>query len=181
MSRSRGEEARVVERARIVLGCLEGKEIQQVATQSGASIPTVSKWRKRYAQSGIAGLRDLPRSGKPSTYDAGFRDRVLAPLEQPPPPGLGRWDGREVARALGASVHAVWRLLRREGIYLQRLRTWCVSTDSEFAPKAVEVVGLYLNPPWHALDGVEEKSPTSTPSSACPATWKPIAGRRCGP
>ena len=50
-----------------------------------------------------------------------------------------------------ASVHAVWRALRREGIYLQRLRTWCVSTDPEFAPKAAEVVGLYLNPPLNAL------------------------------
>ena len=157
MSRSRKEETRMVERARIVLACLEGKEIQQVARQTGASIPTVSKWRKRFAQAGVAGLRDLPRSGKPPTYDAAFRDRVLALLEQPPA-GLGQWDGPEVARVLGASVHAVWRLLRREGIYLQRLRTWCVSTDPEFAPKAAEVVGLYLNPPLNALVlSVDEK------------------------
>jgi transposase len=63
-----------------------------------------------------------------------------------------------VAEKLGASVHAVWRLLRREGIYLQRLRTWCVSTDPEFAPKAAEIVGLYLNPPLNALVlSVDEK------------------------
>src|SRR5664279_1974029 len=151
ISRSRKEETRMVERARIVLACLEGKEIQQVARETGASVPTISKWRKRFAQDGVRGLRDQPRSGKPPTYDAAFRDRVLALLEQPPPAGLGHWDGREVAQALGASVHAVWRLLRREGIYLQRLRTWCVSTDPEFAPKAAEVVGLYLNPPLNAL------------------------------
>jgi len=158
MSRSRKEESRMVERACIVLACVEGKEIQQVARETGASIPTVSKWRKRFAQAGLAGLRDQPRSGKPPTYDAGFRDRVLALLEQTPPAGLGHWDGREVARELGASVHAVWRLLRREGIYLQRLRTWCVSTDPEFAPKAAEVVGLYLNPPLNALVlSVDEK------------------------
>lgn len=158
MSRSRKEESRMVERACIVLACVEGKEIQQVARETGASIPTVSKWRKRFAQAGLAGLRDQPRSGKPPTYDAGFRDRVLALLEQTPPAGLGHWDGREVARELGASVHAVWRLLRREGIYLQRLRTWCVSTDPEFAPNAAEVVGLYLNPPLNALVlSVDEK------------------------
>jgi transposase len=158
MSRSRKEETRMVERARMVLACLEGKEIQQVAQETGASIPTVSKWRKRFAQNGIAGLRDQPRSGKPPTYDAAFRERVLALLEQTPPAGVGRWDGREVARVLNASVHAVWRLLRREGIYLQRLRTWCVSTDPEFAPKAAEVVGLYLNPPLNALVlSVDEK------------------------
>src|SRR6202030_1123645 len=57
-----------------------------------------------------------------------------------------------------ASVHAVWRGLRKEGIYLQRLRTWCVSTDPEFAAKAAEVVGLYLNPPLNALViSVDEK------------------------
>jgi len=148
----------MVERARMVLGCLQGKEIRQVARETGASIPTVSKWRRRFAQDGVPGLHDRPRSGKPPTYDATFRDRVLALLEQPPPAGLGQWDGHAVAQALGASVHAVWRLLRREGIYLQRLRTWCVSTDPEFAPKAAEVVGLYLNPPLNALVlSVDEK------------------------
>ena len=158
MSRSRREEARMVERARIVLACLEGKEVQQVARERGASIPTVSKWRRRFAQNGVNGLRDRPRSGKPAKYDAHFRDRVLALLEQPPPKGLSHWDGRAVAEAVGASVHAVWRVLRRQGIYLQRWRTWCVSTDPEFAPKAAEVVGLYLNPPINAIVlSVDEK------------------------
>jgi transposase len=148
----------MVERARIVLACLEGKEIQHVAREVGTSIPTVSKWRRRFAQSGMNGLRDRARSGKPATYGSAFRDRVLTLLEQSPPAGLAQWDGRSVAEALGASVHAVWRLLRREGIYLQRLRTWCVSTDPEFAPKAAEVVGLYLNPPLNALVlSVDEK------------------------
>jgi transposase len=151
INRGRTQEARMVERARIILACLEGKEIQQVAHDVGASIPTVSKWRRRFAQHGLAGLQDRPRSGKPITYDAAFRDRVLALLEQPPPQGLSHWDGPTVASTLKASVHAVWRVLRKEGIYLQRLRTWCVSTDPEFAPKAADVIGLYLNPPLNAL------------------------------
>ena len=148
----------MVERARIILACLDGKEIQQVARETGASIPTVRKWRGRFAQKGVAGLQDQPRSGKPPRYDAAFRDRVLALLEQPPPAGLSHWDGPSVAATLNASVYAVWRVLRKEGIYLQRLRTWCVSTDPEFAPKAAEVVGLYLNPPLNALVlSVDEK------------------------
>ena len=72
-------------------------------------------------------------------------------LEQPPPAGfvgLGRADG---SRTPNAGVHAIWRVLREERIYLQRLRTWCVSTEPEFAPKAAEVLGLYLNPPLNAL------------------------------
>jgi len=158
ISRSRTHEARLVERARIILACLDRKEIQQVADDIGVSIPTVSKWRRRFAQHGLAGLHDRPRSGKPATYDAAFRDRVLALLEQPPPQGLSHWDGPTVASTLGASVHAVWRVLRKEGIYLQRLRTWCVSTDPEFAPKAAEVIALYLNPPLNALVlSVDEK------------------------
>ena len=136
IGKSRTEEARAVERARIILACLEGKEIQQVAQELCVSVPTVSKWRKRFALWGLRGLQDHLRSGKPATYDATFRNRVLGLLEQPPPPGMSHWDGPAVAEKLDASVHAVWRVLRREGIYLKRLRSWCVSTDKEFAPKA---------------------------------------------
>jgi transposase len=157
-SRSRTAEARAVERARIILGCLEEKEIQQVAHELNVSIPTVSKWRRRFAAHGLEGLRARSRPGKPPRYYAAFRDRVLALLEQEPPAGMSHWDGPAVAKQLGSSVHAVWRTLRREGIYLQRLRTWCVSTDPEFAPKAAEVVGLYLNPPLNAVVlSVDEK------------------------
>ena len=151
LSRSRRQEARLVQRARIILACLEGKQIQQVAREMETSIPCVTKWRKRFATQGLDGLRDRPRAGKPPRYGAAFRDRVLQLVEQPPPPGMSHWDGPAVAAALEASVHAVWRVLRREGIYLQRLRSWCVSTDPEFAPKAAEIVGLYLNPPLNAL------------------------------
>jgi transposase len=158
ISKSRTEEARIVERARIVLASLEGKEIQLVAQELGVSVPTVSKWRQRFALWGLRGLHDQPRPGKPVTYDTSFRDRLLALLEQPPPSGMSHWDGPALAEKLGSSVHAVWRVLRREGIYLQRLRSWCVSTDKEFAPKAAEIVGLYLNPPVNALVlSVDEK------------------------
>src|SRR5215467_3335319 len=158
ISKSRIGEARTVERARIILACLEGKEIQVVARELGVSAPTVGKWRQRFALWGLRGLRDQPRPGKPVTYGAAFRDRVLALLEQPPPPGMSHWDGPAVAEKLGSSVHAVWRVLRREGMYLQRLRRWWVSTDKEFAPKAAAIVGLYLNPPVNALVvSVDEK------------------------
>src|ERR1700688_4018480 len=158
ITKSRIEEARAVERARIILACLAGKEIQQVARERKVSIPTVSKWRRRFALWGLRGLRDEPRSGKPVTYDAAFRNRVLAVIEQPPPRGMSHWDGPAVAEKLNASVYAVWRVLRAQGIYLQRRRSWCVSTDKEFAPKAADVVGLYLNPPVNAVVlSVDEK------------------------
>lgn len=160
ITKSRIEEERAVERAGIILACLEGKEIQQVARELGVSIPTVSKWRRRFAVWGLRGLRDLQRPGKPVTYDTAFRNRVLAVLEETPPSGMSHWDGPAVAERLNASVHAVWRVLRREGIYLQRRRSWCVSTDKEFAPKAAEVVGLYLNPPLNAVVLSVDEKPT---------------------
>ena len=160
LTKSHTAEAHTVLRARIILACLEGKEIQQVARELKVSVPSVSKWRQRFALWGVRGLRDRVRPGKPVKYDAAFRNRVLAQLEQTPPPGMSHGDGPTVAEKLGASVHAVWRVLRREGIYLQRRRSWCVSTDKEFAPKAAEVVALYLNPPINAvvLSGDEKPS-----------------------
>ena len=116
LAKSRTAEAHAVERARIILACLEGKEIQQVARELAVSLATVSKWRQRYSLWGLRGLRDQPRPGKPVRYDAAFRKRVLATLEEPPPPGMSHWDGPAVAERLDASVHAVWRVLRREGI-----------------------------------------------------------------
>ncbi len=147
--------ARAVERARVTLASLAGKAIQQVARETGVFIPTLNKWRRRFA---LWGLRDLPRPGKPFAYDVVFRNRVLALLEQPAPAGMSHWDGPSVAESLSSSVYAVWRVLRREGVHLQRHRSWCVSTDKEFGPKAAEVVGRYLSPPLHALVlSVDEK------------------------
>ncbi len=144
-------DSRLRERARIILNCLEGKEIQQVAHDLGLSIPTVSKWRAQFARLGLDGLRDAPRSGKPATYDRAFHSRVLALIEQPPPPGLPQWDAPSVAQTLGASIHAVWRALHREGLYLQRVRNWRVTIDSDFTRKVAEIAGLYLDPPLSVM------------------------------
>jgi transposase len=148
---SRTIEARLVERARIVLGCLEGQPVSTVARSWKVRPNTVIDWRRRFAAEGIAGLRDRPRSGKPPRYTGEFRKQVLATLEEPPPKGQAVWDGPALAEYLKTSVHAVWRVLRKEGIGLARQRSWCVSTDPEFTAKAAEVVGLYLNPPQNAL------------------------------
>lgn len=177
-SKSRTEETRAVERARIILASLEGKEIQQVARELHTSIPTVRKWRRRFSKRGLDGLSDQPRSGKPAKYGPEFRNRVLSLLEQPPPSGMSHWDGPTVGEKLGASVHAVWRILRREGIYLQRLRTWCVSTDPEFAAKAAEVVGLYLDLPVNALVLSVDEKPSI---QALPAAFRLRGNRQWRP
>jgi transposase len=137
---------------------MAGKRVQEVARQCHTRPNTVIKWRQRFASQGFKGLRDAPRPGAQRRYDQAFRNRVLAVLEQPAPVGQATWDGPAVAKEVGGSVRAVWRVLRKEGICLQRQRSWCVSTDKEFAAKAADIVGLYLNPPEKALViSVDEK------------------------
>ena len=105
----------------------------------GVQPNTVGLWRKRFAAAGLAGLRDRARPGKTAKYGADLRLRVLRQLELPPPKGLASWDGASLGAALGASGDAVWRLLRREGVQLRRRRSWCVSTDPQFAAKAADI------------------------------------------
>lgn len=159
LSKSRTDEARLVERAKIVLGCLAGRRNDEVASELSLQAATVGVWRKRFAAEGLAGLQDRARSGKPPVYPAQeLRQRILKQLEAPPPAGLASWDGGTLAKVLKVSDDVVWRTLRKEGIQLRRLRSWCVSTDPEFAAKAADVIGLYLSRPQNALVlSVDEK------------------------
>jgi transposase len=158
LARSRTEEARLVERAKIVLACLDGKHNNVVARERGLRPNTVGEWRKRFALRGIDGLRDRQRPGKPIVHGESLRNHILRQLELSPPKGFARWDGGLLAKALGVPDSAVWRALRKEGIQMQRHRSWCVSTDPEFATKAADIIGLYLNPPENALVlSVDEK------------------------
>ena len=150
---------RFVQRARIVLEAATGKTTKDVATLLHTRPATVSKWRTRFAKNRLKGLDDAPRPGKPRVYDETTERRILAQLDEPPPDGYTTWTGKLVAEALGdVSATYVWRLLRKRGIHLQRRRSWCVSTDPQFAQKAADIVGLYLDPPENAVViSVDEK------------------------
>lgn len=160
LSRSRTAESRLVERARIVLACLEGKRNDEVGQALGIRPNTVGLWRKRFAAGGMAGLQDRPRPGKKATHGPELKLRLLRQLEQPPPKGLASWDGGSLAAALDVSDDAVWRVMRKEGIQLRRHRSWCVSTDPQFAVKAADIIGLYLDPPKNALVLSVDEKPT---------------------
>src|SRR5436309_4642723 len=157
--RATSTEQRLAERARIVLAAADGQSSTRIARRLRVRRATVSKWRRRFATRGISGLQDAPRSGMPRQYDATTEQRILQQLDEPPPRGYAGWNGRLVAQALGdVSADAVWRVLRRHDIHLQRRRSWCISTDPEFAPKAADIVGLYLAPPENAVVlSVDEK------------------------
>lgn len=144
-------EKRMLSRLQIIELAAAGLGSRQIAARLGVGRPTVLKWRRRFSQQRLAGLRDAPRSGPPRRYTAATERRILTQLDSPPPRGRGRWNGRLLAQALGdVSADQVWAVLRRHGIQLQRRRSWCVSTDPEFARKAADIVGLYLDPPLGA-------------------------------
>lgn len=159
LARSPSAEHRLVERARIVLLADSCHSNQQIAEALQTREARVSKWRSRFARDRMNGLHDDPRSGKPPRYDASTERRILETLDTPPPPGHATWTGALVAQALGnVSDDQVWRVLRDRNIALQRRRSWCISNDPDFAAKAADVVGLYLDPPTNALViSVDEK------------------------
>ena len=140
-----------VDRARMILESEAGTPVQQIARLLNTYPNKIIYWRQRYVEHGLVGLQDHPRSGRPPKYGERFRRALLKVLSHPPPKGLGGWDGPAVAEELSAPVDAVWKVLRKEGINLQRHRSWCISTDTHFASKAADIVGLYLAPPANAI------------------------------
>ena len=143
---------RLVLRAKIVLAASEGRSCPSVASEMGTTSLTVRKWWLRFQEGGIASLNDASRSGKPPIYDADMEKRILVQLDEPPPSRYATWNGALLAKALGkVSSRYVWRVLQRRGITLERRRSWCISTDPEFGPKAADIVGLYLAPPENAV------------------------------
>jgi transposase len=145
-------EQRLVDRARIILLSHEGLTVEKIAERLQTRPARVSKWRQRFSGDRLNALSDAPRPGKPHKYTEQTEKRVLAWLDEPPPEGYSQWNGSLLAEALGdVSTDHVWRILRQHGIQLQRRRSWCITTDPEFGPKAADVVGMYLSPPENAV------------------------------
>jgi transposase len=150
--RSSTTEQRLAFRARLILQLARGEGMNSCARKERTTALTVRKWRERFAVKRLAGLVDAPRPGKPKTYGVATEQRILGLLDERPPKGFARWNGTLLAKALkDVSADHVWRVLREQRISLERRHSWCISTDPEFAAKAADVVGLYLNPPEHAV------------------------------
>jgi len=157
--RSTTTEQRIVLRSRIILLAAEGLGTNDIARELKTRPGTVSKWRVRFSKSGMKGLFDAPRSGAPGQYDKDTEMRILSKLDEPVPHGETVWTARLIAGELGdVSPDHIWRVFRKHGIHLQRRRSWCISTDPQFAEKAADIVGLYLAPPENAVViSVDEK------------------------
>src|ERR1700752_387266 len=141
-----------VKRARIVLLAAEGRSTRSIAAEVGVQPRIVSKWRHRFADNGLDGLKDRPRASKKPIYGVATNKRILALLDQLPPEGYGRWTGPLLAAALcDVDVQYVWRFLREHRIDLAARKSWCESNDPQFATKAADVGGLYIAPSAKAI------------------------------
>ena len=143
---------RDLKRARIVLLAAEGMSTRSIAREVGVQPRIVSLWRHRYADYGLEGLKDKRHPGRKPIYTPATDQRILSLLDQPPPKGFARWTGPLLAKALvDVDVQYVWRCLRHYKIDLAARKSWCESNDPDFAQKAADVVGLYVNPPAKAI------------------------------
>ena len=146
-------------RARIVLACAEGEKSTAVAARLAVDPDTVGKWRRRFAEHRLEGLRDEPRSGTPRTVEDARIEAVIVRTLETVPPDATHWSSRGMARASGLSVSTVQRIWRAFGLQPHRLETFKLSTDPDFVAKVRDVVGLYVSPPERAIVlCVDEKS-----------------------
>jgi transposase len=146
-------------RARIVLACAEGGQNKAIAARLGLDRQTVGKWRRRFLEHRLDGLRDEPRSGTPRTIEDARIEAVIVRTLETLPPDATHWSSRSMARESGLSISTVQRIWRAFGLQPHRLETFKLSTDPDFVGKVRDVVGLYVSPPEHALVlCVDEKS-----------------------
>ena len=158
-SRRRKTSQALALRCRIVLACAQGKSNTDVAEEMKVTRPTVGKWRSRFLERRLDGLKDEPRPGAPRTItDAQVEDVVTRTLETKPA-NATHWATRSMAEATGMSQTAIVRIWKAFGLQPHRTSTFKLSKDPQFIDKVRDVVGLYMNPPERAIVlCVDEKS-----------------------
>lgn len=151
---------RQFERAQIILAAAEGKSNESIALELGCSRGRVGKWRARFAECRLPGImKDAPRPGRPAKVRKAVAQAVVEKTTRETPEDHTHWSTRVLAKAIGVSHMTVQRIWKANQLQPFRLRTFKVSNDPQFAEKVVDVVGLYLDPPEHALVlSVDEKT-----------------------
>jgi transposase len=151
-ARGRTTPARLVLRAKIVLAAAAGLENQQIAAECGTDPHTAARWRKRFAELRLAGLeKDAPRGGRPRQDRQDVVAEIVRKTTQEKPAHATHWSTRMLAAELGTTHSLVHRVWKATGLKPHLIKTFKLSNDPKFADKLVDVVGLYLNPPEHAL------------------------------
>jgi transposase len=179
-SKGRLTPQRLVTRAKIVLSAADGMQNTAIAAQLKVGRDTVATWRQRFLTGRLAGIvKDAPRGGRKPT----IRDEVSNPIvkwtTQKKPANATHWSTRTLAKQLGVSRSMVQRVWKAHGLKPHRVKTFKVSNDKQFVEKMQDIVGLYLNPPEHALVlCCDEKSQIQALDRTQPGL--PIKQGRCG-
>ena len=159
LQRSTSASAGLSRRARVVLLMADAVAGAEVARRTGYTVVQVSRLRRRFAEEGLRGLADKPRSGRPPTIPARKRAQIVAKTLKAPGHGLTHWSTRELAADVGVSHSTVHRIWQAHDLQPHRVQTFKFTTDPEAEAKIHDVVGLYLNPPTNAVVlSVDEKT-----------------------
>lgn len=159
-SRSGKTEQRLAQRAKVILLASQGCSLKDISQQTDLSPQNCGKWRARFQDRGIEGLRDEQRTGKPTAIAAEKKVSVIALACAEPPKGITSWSCRKLAQKTGLGVTTVHRILTEGRIKPHKVEYWCGrSTDPEFEQKQAAIIGLYMNPPENAVVlAIDEKS-----------------------
>ena len=164
-------------RARAVLLMAQDVSGVEIAERIGYTVVQVSRIRRRFADGGVGGLHDRPKSGRPPTVTARKRAQIVALTLKPPSAGVTHWTTRDLARRAGVSHSTVHRIWQAHALKPHQVQTFKFTTDPEAEAKIHDVVGLYLQPPTNAVVlSLDEKTQIQALSCACGSS----GGRRAG-
>jgi len=139
-------------RSKMILLADQGKENKEIAAQLGIDPGQVGRWRKRFAQSGLAGIaKDKSRPGRIKPVSKHKETEIIRKTLETKPKGATHWSRASMAAQTGVSDSTVGRIWARHGIKPHRVRTFKLSNDKRFEEKLQDIVGLYLCPPEHAV------------------------------
>jgi len=150
-SRSRSLRAADVARARLILALADGLTYREISQLLGCTAPVISLWRQRFAEQRLEGLFARHQGKRPAPQSTDLEARILEATRRPPPDGSTHWSTRKLAKHLGVPHMRVARVWSRAGLKPHRFERYMASDDPNFEAKAADVIGLYINPPQHAV------------------------------
>lgn len=159
-SRAHSAGHRSVMRSKIILMLHEEYSYDSIKAELQVGREAIAKWKKRYLELGLDGLKDAPRPGKKPVYTETDKARVVQKACSKPEGGYSNWSQRRIAKEFGMSQSTVQNILKSHDLKPHKTEYWCgKSTDPEFEEKMLNVVGLYMDPPENALVlSVDEKT-----------------------
>lgn len=151
-SKARNVAERLRERSRIILLAADGLENKEIAERLAQDPGKVGRWRKRYAEQGLAGIiKDKTRPGRIAPISSAKRSRIIKLTVESKPKGMTHWSRTTMAKEVGVSPSSVGRLWASHGLKPHRVKGFKLSNDKNFEEKLENIVGLYLSPPEHAI------------------------------